>query len=149
MQNSQHLTRWVAPYPQYTSSIALTPPLMLVTIELKRSKSHMNLLLPSILQTHRHTNLYVSSPRYSTTYYQFSTLRHYPIKATLILSNFGYHPLPNLKYIPGYSCIGYLMHTSLHTGVQNTTLKDKSKGIIWYIMVWGNTFVFTFMYWPT
>ena len=30
VQNFSHQTRWVAPYPQYTSSIMSTPPLMLV-----------------------------------------------------------------------------------------------------------------------
>ena len=39
------------------------------------------------------------------------------LEATLILSNFGYHPLPNLKCTPDHSCIGYQMHTPSHAGV--------------------------------
>ena len=39
MQNLPHLTRWVAPYPQYTSSIVLTSPLMLVKIKLEKGQN--------------------------------------------------------------------------------------------------------------
>ena len=122
-QNSQylcyplHLTRWVAPYPQYTPSIVLTPPLVLVAIKLKRSKSHMYHLLPSILQTHRQThrctNMYVSSPRHSTSFHQISTLKPYPIKSyTHSLVILITTPYQTQNASLSHKCFGYFKHTT-------------------------------------
>ena len=124
LQNSPHLTRWVAPTPQYTPSIMLIPPINVSINKVKKwSKFHMYLSLSSILQTprqtHRCTNLHDGSPRHSTTFYSTNFHPQSPtqLEATLILSNFGHHPLPNLKCTPGHSCISYNRHTPLHTGV--------------------------------
>ena len=63
-QNSQylcyplHLTRWVAPYPQYTPSITLTPPLELVAIKLKKGQNPICIFYfhPSYRHPDRHTD---------------------------------------------------------------------------------------------
>ena len=39
MQNSQHLTRWVAPTPQYTPSIVLTSPINVTRNKIKKGQN--------------------------------------------------------------------------------------------------------------
>ena len=73
MQNSPHLTRWVAPYPQYTPSIALIPQLMLVSIKLKKGQNPICTFHFHPLYRHpdRHTDAptcMIVAPRHSTTF---------------------------------------------------------------------------------
>ena len=121
VHNSLHLTRWVAPTPQETSGIMLTPPNKVSMIKTKKTaKCHRYLSLPSIFQTlqqtHRCTNLYDSSPRYSASFYQILHRKPYQSNTTYILNNFGSHPFTKLKCTTCHSCTGYHSLTSLHTG---------------------------------
>ena len=102
VHNSLHLTRWVAPYPQYTSGIALTSPNKVSMVKTKKiTKCHRYLSLSSIFQipqqTHRCINLHDSSPRHSAPFCQFSPRNPTQSKATHILSNFGSHPFTKQK----------------------------------------------------
>ena len=81
----------------------------------------MYLLLSSILQrprqTHRCINFYDSSPNTLQLFTKFQPWDPAQSKTTIILSNFGYHSLPNLKCTPDHSHVSYLMYTPLHTDV--------------------------------
>ena len=108
MQNFPHLTRWVAPIPQDTPSIMLTPPINIsIDKTKKRSKCHRYLSLSPILQTPRCINLHDGSPKHSASFYQFSSLKPYPIRSYTHSSNFGSHPFTKLKMHPHYSHISY------------------------------------------
>ena len=58
MQNSQHLTRWVAPYPQHTPSIVLTSPINVSINKIKKGQNPICTFhfYPSCRHLDRHTD---------------------------------------------------------------------------------------------
>ena len=105
VHNSSHLTRWVAPTPQYTSGIMLTPPIKLVWLKLGKSQNatgtfHFH---PSSRHPNRHTDAQTcmtvapDTLQLSANFHPESPTQS---KATHILSNFGSHPFTKLKMHP-------------------------------------------------